>query len=150
MNANYLVVFTLAGQQLALPLAAVERIVRAVEVTPVPDAPPVVRGVINVQGRIVPVLDLRVWFGPLKPELDLDDKMIIAQTATGAVALVAEDLGGIVECGEDDAGAGLSALAGLDDAQAVVKHGDDLLLIARLDRLLTGDVERALRGAWKE
>ena len=86
MNADYLVVFTLAGQQLALPLAAVERIVRVVDVTPVPDAPPVVLGVINVQGRVVPVLDLRVWFGPPAPELDLNDKLIIAHGATGAVA----------------------------------------------------------------
>lgn len=45
---DQVVVFTLEGQQYALPLSAVERIVHAVEITPLPKAPEIVLGVINM------------------------------------------------------------------------------------------------------
>jgi purine-binding chemotaxis protein CheW len=55
------VVFELAGQLFGLP-AAVHELIRAVAVVPLPRTPAVVKGVINLRGRIAPVLDLRVWF----------------------------------------------------------------------------------------
>ena len=64
-----LVVFRLNGQRYALPLAAVERIVCAVEVTPLPGAPPVVLGVINVAGCVLPVFNIRRRF--LLPEREV-------------------------------------------------------------------------------
>ncbi len=54
-----LVVFRLDEQRYAIPLAAVERIVRAVEVTALPEGPEIVLGVIDMEGRIRPVLDTR-------------------------------------------------------------------------------------------
>ena len=57
-----IVVFALDDRRIALPLAAVERVVRAVEVTPLPKAPAVVLGAVNVQGNLVPVFHLRRRF----------------------------------------------------------------------------------------
>jgi chemotaxis signal transduction protein len=57
-----LVVFTLDEQRYALHLDAVKRIVRAVEVTPLPKAPQIVLGVVNVQGKVIPVMNLRSRF----------------------------------------------------------------------------------------
>jgi purine-binding chemotaxis protein CheW len=61
-KATQLVVFALDEQRYALRLTAVERIVRAVEVTPLPKAPQIVLGVIDAQGRIIPVVDVRQRF----------------------------------------------------------------------------------------
>jgi purine-binding chemotaxis protein CheW len=46
----------------AIPVLKVREIIRLVEITPVPQMPPFVRGVINLRGKIVPVMDLRVRF----------------------------------------------------------------------------------------
>jgi purine-binding chemotaxis protein CheW len=59
---NQLVVLTLDEQRYALHLSAVERIVRMVEITPLPKAPQIVLGVVNVQGRIVPIVNIRKRF----------------------------------------------------------------------------------------
>ena len=60
MNARRtIVVFLVDGQRYALPLSAVDRAVRAVAVTPLPEMPPQVLGAINVHGRVLPVLSLR-------------------------------------------------------------------------------------------
>ena len=60
--ANHIVVFALDEQRYALHLLAVERVVRAVEVTALPEAPEIVLGVVNVKGRIVPVINVRRRF----------------------------------------------------------------------------------------
>jgi purine-binding chemotaxis protein CheW len=59
---HQLVVFTLGQQRYGLPLSSVERAARIVEITPLPNAPEIVLGVINVQGRLMPVVNLRHRF----------------------------------------------------------------------------------------
>jgi chemotaxis signal transduction protein len=58
------VFFELRGLRCALPLAVVRKVLPMRGVTPVPLAPPVVRGIAPVQGQILPVLDLAVCFQP--------------------------------------------------------------------------------------
>ncbi len=58
-GSNQLVVFTVDDQQYALNLVCVERVVRAVEVTHLPQAPETVLGVINFEGQVIPVVNTR-------------------------------------------------------------------------------------------
>ena len=57
------IVFILDSQRFALPLDVVERVVRAAASDPLPNAPPIVRGVIDVGGEVLPLLSLRHRFG---------------------------------------------------------------------------------------
>ncbi len=82
-DSNQLVVFTLEEQRYALYLSAVERIVRIVEITPLPKALEIVFGVINVQGQVVPVVDIRKRFRLPEREMSLSDQLIM-----GAVRLI--------------------------------------------------------------
>lgn len=81
------VIFQLDEQTYALHIWEVERIVRAVEVKPVPESPPHIRGVVNIQGRVLPVVDLRKRFGQPTRDIALDDHFIIASTSTASVVL---------------------------------------------------------------
>lgn len=54
---------SLAGQGYCLPLTQVREIIRYQKVTAVPQLPPHVKGVINLRGRIIPLLDVRIQFG---------------------------------------------------------------------------------------
>src|SRR5690242_12083986 len=92
-----LVVFRLEAQRYALPLGVVERITRAVEVTPLPEAPDVVLGVIDVGGTVLPVLNIRRRFGLPEREIGLSDQFIISRTTERRVVLVVDDVQGVVE-----------------------------------------------------
>ncbi len=59
---NLYIVFTLDEQRYALHLSAVERVICVVEITPLPKAPEIVLGIINVGGQIIPVIDMRKRF----------------------------------------------------------------------------------------
>jgi purine-binding chemotaxis protein CheW len=66
-------VFEVAGRRYGLPADDVQELLRAVSIVPLPRAPAVVEGVINLRGKVVPVLDVRGRFrlparGPVGPE----------------------------------------------------------------------------------
>ncbi|MGB9591069.1 MAG: chemotaxis protein CheW, partial [Candidatus Kryptoniota bacterium] len=60
---NQIVIFELGGEEFGVEIGAVESIVQMLPITHVPQAPPFVRGVTNLRGRILPVLDLYHRFG---------------------------------------------------------------------------------------
>jgi purine-binding chemotaxis protein CheW len=82
--------FDLAGVRYALPLHNVREVLRAVLITPLPDAPDVIEGVIDVRGSIVPVYDLRARFRLPARALHPDDRIVLAHTGERAVAFRAE------------------------------------------------------------
>ena len=90
-KSNQLVVFLLNEQRYALYLPVVERVVSAVEVTPLPKAPDIVLGVINMQGKVIPVVNIRRRFGLPERQIDLSDQFIIANTTKRPVVLVASE-----------------------------------------------------------
>lgn len=89
-GGELLVLFWLDGQRYALPLEAVERVIRAVAATPVPSAPDFVMGLINLAGRILPAISLRRCLGlalrPIRP----DDQLVIVSSGGLALALVVD------------------------------------------------------------
>lgn len=62
-HAGKYLTFALAGEQYGLSVTAVREIIRMTDITPVPQVPSHVRGVINLRGKVVPVIDLRLTFG---------------------------------------------------------------------------------------
>lgn len=82
-----LLLFELGRQRVGLRLADVREVARAVLIASLPGAPEIVEGVVDVRGRLVPVLDVRARFGlPPKP-LELTDHLVILQAGERLVAL---------------------------------------------------------------
>lgn len=80
-------VFEVGGQRYGLPTLDVRELVRAVAITPLPGAPTVIEGIVNVRGRVLPVLDVRARFRlPAKP-LDPSDHFIVASAGQRGVIL---------------------------------------------------------------
>ncbi len=142
-----LVVFRLGEQRYALPLAAVERIVRAVEVTPLPGAPAIVLGAIDVEGRVLPVLNL--WRRFLLPEREVSpvDQFLIAWTDRRMVALVMDEAQGVIEREQSAVIGSDRIVPGLEQFQGVVKLDDGLVLIHDLEKFLSLDEVRTLDEA---
>ena len=150
-ETTQLVIFALHDQRVALPLASVDRVVRLVEITALPKAPAIVLGVVNVQGRIIPVIDLRRRFGWEERAPDVTDQLIIARTARRRVALLVDR---VLEIAHPPADTVLlepgAILPGLDYVQGVVKMQDGLVLIHDLDTFLSVDEEAGLDRALRD
>ena len=142
-----IVVFTLDEPRYALNLSVVVRIVRAVEITPLPKVPKIVLGVINMQGQVVPVIDIRKRFRLPEREIKIDDRFIIAQTSKRLVALVADDVLGVQRLGNRRIASAEHDLPFAEYIKGVVEVGEDLVLIYDLDQFLSLDEERKLGEA---
>ena len=145
-----IIVFRLDEQRYALQLAAVERIVPIVEVTPLPKAPEAVSGVVNMEGRVLPVFNLRKRFRLPERECDLSDRLIIANTSRRTVALIVDEAIGVLERPGRERIAADRILPELEYLEGVVKLEDGLILIHDLDRFLSIAEERELNRAMEK
>jgi purine-binding chemotaxis protein CheW len=139
--------FALDNPLYALPLPIVERVVRAVEIRPLPRAPQVVLGAINAHGRIIPVVDMRALFGLPPREMGLGDQFIIARTPKRVVAALVDRVIGITVFPEGKIISAESSLPFAERLRGVVRLDDDIVLIYDLDRFLSLDDELRLDAA---
>lgn len=142
-----IVVFTLDVHRYALNLAAVERVVRAVEFVNLPNAPATVLGVINVHGRIIPLFDVRSRFGLPVRGLALSDQIIIALAGRRNVALVADSVQGVSGYSDESMIPTADILPGNRLIRGVVALPDGLVLIHDLDAFLSPEEQRTLDEA---
>lgn len=89
--------FVLDGVKHALPVGCVQRAVRAVAITPAAKAPVELLGLINLQGAILPVLNLRAILQLPARVLMISDYMIIFQNQKRQYAVVVDEVLGILE-----------------------------------------------------
>lgn len=148
-DTQVLVVFTLDQRRYALPLPVVQRVVHAVEITPLPQAPAIVLGVINVQGQIIPVVNLRRRFGLPDAVLNIDDQIIIAHPAKRRLGLVVNRVTDILTVSATNLIASARILPDLAQLEGVVKLEDDLILVHNLDAFLSLDEANTLQAAWQ-
>jgi purine-binding chemotaxis protein CheW len=142
-----LVVFNIERQRYALELSSVDRALRASKITPLPNSPDIVLGVINVEGRVLPVMNLRARFGLAEREMKLSDVLILARTPRRAVALAADAVEGLFEHTAGEVQSAAAIFPGVPYLQGVAKLEDGLVLIHDLASFLSLNEEMELDAA---
>ena len=146
---KYLVV-TLGDESYGVPVLSVREIIRLCPVTPVAGMPAHVRGVINLRGKIIPLIDLRTRFG-LPDAADQDRRcIVVAQVAAKAGV---PHLHGVIVDGVDEVATFTAAdieptpdFGGAIDARFITgmaKSGPLVRTLIDLDRIATADVVAA-------
>jgi purine-binding chemotaxis protein CheW len=150
VNVPPLVMFRLNAQRYAFPLGIVERIVQAVEVSPLPKAPRIVLGVIDVEGRVLPVLDLRHRLGKPSRGVVSTDHFLIAHAGQRDVVLVIDEALDVIHSSDTVMVEPAGIAPGLEHLQGVVQLEDGLVFIHDLEKFLSLDEEHALAAALEE
>lgn len=97
---------TVGGQQYAIAVPQILEVAALVQLTPLPDAPPEVAGVVNRRGEVIPVLDLRLCLGVVDHVTDLNTLFIVVQEVQGDVilytaGLIVDEVLGVVQLPPD-------------------------------------------------
>ena len=85
-----LVSFTLGSEEFGVEIAGVQEIVRLPEITKVPRSPAFVEGVVNLRGKIIPVVDLRKRFGLPRAEATKSTRIIIVTMSGRTVGMIVD------------------------------------------------------------
>ncbi len=122
--------FHVGDVRFAVPILDVREIVGLCEITRVPDTPPEVLGVVNLRGRIVPVIDSRRRFGMPARETDERACIVVFDTDDSPVGAIVDRVADVLDVeadvidpappAADGRGAAVRALARLDDGVAVI------------------------------
>lgn len=142
-----LLVFTQGDWQCALDISIVDRVVSMVEVTPLPQGPTSVLGVINVQGAVVPVISVRTGFGLPPRDVVPSDLLIIVHTARRTVALLADAVVDVVAYPEQARVDVARVLPDVDYVHGMVKLESGLILIYNPEQFLSLNEEELLSQA---
>ena len=143
MTYQYLV-FLLDDQRYALHLSAIDRVVRMVHITPISSAPDILLGIVNLEGLVIPVMDVRQRFNLPERENSLSDRLIFARTQRRSVALIADTVTGVIECSEHSLISAERILPELAHVEGVIKFEDGMILIHNLDKFLSLEEEADL------
>ncbi len=142
--------FTLAGNDYAVGILQVKEILQYETVTRVPSVPPSVRGVINLRGAVVPVVDLAVKFGLPPAPVTKRTCIVIAEAALAGeravMGLVADGVREVLELSPDDVEPppSFGTQVRVDYLVGMAKVGKGFVLLLDLDRVLSaGDTELA-------
>ncbi|SRR5579885_2193626 len=147
MYRSYLLTFVLDAQRFGLKLETVDRVVRAVAITPLPHAPANVSGVINFKGRLVPVLNIRRRLGLPEKELDVSDHLIVAHTAERTMAFIVDAVIGVSACEAEQFVSSQGIVPGLESVEGILKLPDGLVLVHDVNRFLSLEEAQSLDAA---
>jgi purine-binding chemotaxis protein CheW len=144
------VVFSVDEGRYALRLTVVERIVRAAYVTPLPGAPDIVLGAIDVAGRVLPVFNLRRKFRLPERSVAPADQFLIARTEKRTVVLLIDSAWGVLEH-PTTALVNIETVApNLEHIEGVLQLEDGLVLIHDLQKFLSSDEALSLDQAMNQ
>jgi len=100
-NAQQFCTFFVDGQFFGVPVQQVQEVIRYQEMTRVPLVPPVIRGLINLRGQIVVAIDLRRRLNAADRSKDALPMNVVVRTADGAVSLLVDEIGDVLEVQDD-------------------------------------------------
>jgi purine-binding chemotaxis protein CheW len=141
--SSSLAIFALDDVRFALSAELIERVVRAVEVSPVADAPPGVLGVINLHGRIIPVLDIHPRFGLPSREIRLSDHFVIARADEREVAVLVDAAVDVMPAGSATETVTMDPLAGMNGTERAVVQAGAIVPVHDLSRFMPAESRKS-------
>lgn len=135
--------FKLGDEMFAIDVSQVREILDVTTITKVPRSPDFMRGVINVRGSVVPVVDLRMKFEMSKTEQTVDTRIVVMEialdgelTTIGTLADAVHNVMDIEQTGIEPAPK-VGAKWNTEFIQGIGKHDDDFIIILNVDRIFS-------------
>lgn len=143
-----LVSFVIEDEEFGVDILRVQEIIRPIEITRVPNAPTFVEGVINLRGRIIPVVDLRTRFGFTPRERDSDTRIVVVELRDKVIGFMTDAVKEVIRINEDVIEPPPDLAVGIDAhyIRSVAKLEDRLLILLDLDAVISKEEVQALES----
>lgn len=135
-----LVVFRLAQELYGVEINRVQEIIRLPEITEVPRAPTFLEGVINLRGRITPVVDLRKRFGLHADEPTKNARIMVVEVINDhLVGLIVDEVSEVLRVSQENIEPPSPLVTTVDSTylRAIAKQKNQLIILLDLDKVLT-------------
>lgn len=143
-----LVTFHIGDEEFGVEILKVQEIIRMMGITRVPKAPNFVEGVINLRGKVIPIIDLRKRFGMSAQEHDKHTRIIVIEINKVIVGFVVDSVSEVLRIPASTVEPPPAIISGIESEyiSGVGKLADRLLILLDLDRLLSKGEQNMLSG----
>jgi purine-binding chemotaxis protein CheW len=144
--------FKLADETFALDVAKVREILEQSNITKVPQTPEFMRGVINLRGSVVPVIDMRLKFGMTATEQTVNTCIIVAEVQMDEEIIVlgalADSVQEVIEMEPDqiEAAPHIGTRLNTDFIKGMGKHDGRFIMILDIDKVFTSEELTKVQG----
>ena len=144
-----LVVFQLGAELYGVDIARVHEIIRLQTITRVPRAPSFVEGVINLRGKVIPVVDLRRRFGLPLADHTRATRTVVVEIGDQVVGIIVDSVSEVLRVSTATIEPPSPVVAGIDSEylQGIAKLPERLVILLDLDRVLAREERRAIELA---
>jgi purine-binding chemotaxis protein CheW len=141
-----LVSFKIGNEEFGVDILNVHEINKMVPITKVPNAPVFVEGVINLRGRVIPIIDLRTRLKLEKKEHDKDTRIIVVEINKRTVGFIVDAVREVLRIPMNITEAPPEIVTGIDSEfiKAVGKLEDRLLILIDLEKVLSVSDQKQL------
>jgi len=149
-EGNQYLTFTLAEEQYGVDILRVQEIKGYTAVTRIPNTPEHIKGVLNLRGTIVPIVDLRAKFGMERVEATMFTVIVVVVVRDRVMGLVVDAVSDVLNIEAKDIQAAPNFGASVDTSfiRNIAQAGDKLITLLDIDRVLSvGELEQASAAA---
>lgn len=141
-----LVSFNLEKEEYGVDILKVREINKMMQITKVPKSPYYVEGVINLRGKIIPVVDLRIKLGMSKKEYDKDTRIIVVEVEDKTLGFIVDCVSEVLRIPKSVTETPPELVAGIDSEYitSVGKLDDRLLILLDLNKLFSNEQKEML------
>ncbi len=148
-DERQLVVFQLAAELYGVEISRVHEIIRLQTVTKVPRAPVFVEGIINLRGKVIPVVDLRRRFGLSMSEHTRASRIVVVEIGDQVVGIIVDGVSEVLRVNTSTVEPPSPVVAGIESEylEGIAKLPDRLVILLNLDRVFAKEERRGLELA---
>ena len=143
-------VFVLGSEEYGVDILKVQEIRGYEKVTPIPSAPDYLKGVVNLRGIIVPVIDLRVKFGMANPAYDAFTVVVILRITERVIGIVVDGVSDVIRLAPGDVKAApqLGSMVDASYLAGLATRDQRMILLVDIEKLLSaGELGLLARAA---
>ena len=144
-----LVSFNLGPEEYAVEVLKVREIIRMSTITHIPNTPPSVEGIINLRGKVIPIISLRNRFSMEGSENDQHTRIIVMDIGGKLMGFIVDGVSEVIRISSGEIQPPPAMVAGGVDQDficGVIQHADQLLLMLQLDRMFSSEEQDAFAG----
>lgn len=147
-DEEQLVCFRLAQEEYAISIMKVQEIIRVGQITALPNAPVHVSGIINLRGRVLPVIDMRVLFGMATSERTEQNRIVVVDIAGKTTGLIVDSVSEVLRVGKSQIEPPPALISDSEthyiDGVAKLQDGKRLITLIHADSILSSAQDVAL------
>lgn len=147
MAEQQMVVFGLGKEEYGVEITQVQEIVRLQEITNIPNTPDFVEGVVNLRGKVIPLIDLKKRFALEQTQRNGDNRIIVISVNDSIIGVIVDYVSEVLRIPDDRIEPPPAVVKGIgkEYLKGIGKISDRLLILLDLDKILSSTEQEMLK-----